>query len=281
MTTLAILFWLMIFSLVVLYISGRYYLRESFAQESQKTSEPDHRAFATEPIQKLDDYEYSAVFNNEGSRAASKREISDAMSRYPLSWTARPPSDETFQSYREAFVDASERNAMNAPPPAIQEKYASVSGDSMVPPDTTAQEMEERAILAMYNPEEPVQLKEYEVNPTLERVKDLVKKVYDKRGLDANVERSKQGQNIFEIVETRPKDEKIVWEDEQPSDVERAQLRGEQQISVPYTVNDIAAGLDPFFEPRTTVRMDRSDYTRWTPGLERQFAPTYSQKSWY
>jgi hypothetical protein len=281
MTTLAIIFWLMMVSLVVLYISGRYYLRESFVQESPQTTEPDHRAFATEPIQKLDDYEYSAVFNNEGSRAVSKREISDAMSRYPLNWTARPPSDETFQTYREAFVDASERNAMQGPPPAIQEKYASVSGDAMIPPDTSAQEMEERAILAMYNPEEPVQLKEYEVNPTLERVKDMVKKVYDKRGLTADVERSKQGQNIFEIVEARPKDEKIVWEDEQPSDTERAELRGEQQISVPYTVNDIAAGLDPFFEPRTTVRMDRSDYTRWTPGLERQFAPTYSQKSWY
>ena len=284
MDTLQIFFLILIFAMVVLYISGRYYLRESFTTPvAQNAGRRSGRAFAQDPIQKLDDYEYDVVFANEGSRAASKREISDAMSRYPLSWTARPPSDDEFQNYREAFIDASERKMTDAPAAAmqIQEKYAAVSGDNMVPPDTTAQEMEERAILAMYNPEEPVKLKEYEIQPTLERVKELVTKIYDKRGLVAEVERSKQGQNIFEIVDARPKDEKIVWEDEQPSDVERAQLRGEQQITVPTTVNDIAAGLDPFFEPRTTVRMDRNDYTRWTPGLERQFAPTYGQKSWF
>lgn len=280
MNTPMIFFIFLIFALIVLYVSGRYYLREGF--NAPEISEQD-RAYATSPINKLDDYEYDVVFANEGSRAASKREISDAMSRYPLSWTARPPSDEEFQNYREAFIDASERKMTDAPAAAmqIQEKYAAVSGDNMVPPDTTAQEMEERAILAMYNPEEPVKLKEYEVQPTLERVKDLVTKIYDKRGLIADVERSKQGQNVFEIVEARPKDEKIIWEDEKPSEVERAQLRGEQQITVPTTVNDIAAGLDPFFEPRMGVRMDRNDYTRWTPGLERQFAPTYSQKSWF
>jgi hypothetical protein len=280
MNTPMIFFIFLIFALIVLYVSGRYYLREGF--NVPEISEQD-RAYATSPINKLDDYEYDVVFANEGSRAASKREISDAMSRYPLSWTARPPSDEEFQNYREAFIDASERKMTDAPAAAmqIQEKYAAVSGDNMVPPDTTAQEMEERAILAMYNPEEPVKLKEYEIQPTLERVKDLVTKIYDKRGLIADVERSKQGQNVFEIVEARPKDEKIVWEDEKPTDVERAQLRGEQQITVPTTVNDIAAGLDPFFEPRIGVRMDRNDYTRWTPGLERQFAPTYSQKSWF
>jgi hypothetical protein len=280
MNTPMIFFIFLIFALIVLYVSGRYYLREGF--NVPEISEQD-RAYATGPINKLDDYEYDVVFANEGSRAASKREISDAMSRYPLSWTARPPSDEEFQNYREAFIDASERKMTDAPAAAmqIQEKYAAVSGDNMVPPDTTAQEMEERAILAMYNPEEPVKLKEYEIQPTLERVKDLVTKIYDKRGLIADVERSKQGQNVFEIVDARPKDEKIVWEDEKPTDVERAQLRGEQQITVPTTVNDIAAGLDPFFEPRTSVRMDRNDYTRWTPGLERQFAPTYGQKSWF
>ena len=153
MNTLSVFFLLLLFAMVSLYISGRYYLRESFTTPvARNAGSSSERAFATDPIQKLDDYEYSMIFKNEGSRAASKREISDAMSRYPLSWTARPPSDEEFQNYREAFIDASERKMIDTPAAGmqIQEKYAAVSGDNMVPPDTTAQEMEERAIYEKY-----------------------------------------------------------------------------------------------------------------------------------
>lgn len=283
-----------------LYFSGRYYLRETFQSVMYLTPKPGDkttvqmpdRPYTTEPINKLadydgfqnDSYEIDAVFNNEGSRVAGKREINDAMTRYPLSWTARPPSDQQFQDYREAFVDASEKAMTDAPAQQenIQEMYKAVSGDEMVPPDTSAAELEEQKILAMYNPDQPQPLKEYNVNNSLERISELVKKIYDKRGLVATVERSKQGPNVFEIVEARPKDEKIIWEDEVAQDpVERSKLRNEDQVEVPITVSDIAAGLDPFFEPRTKVRMDRHDYTRWTPGLERQFAPTYDKTSWY
>ena len=103
--------------------------------------------------------------------------------------------------------------------------------------------------------------------------------MYAKKGLIADVEPSKQGNNVFEIVEVREKDPVIIWEDEitQP---ERDNMRGEEVIEVPQTVNDLAAGLDPFFEPRTRVRMDRHDYSKWTPGLERSFAPTYTATEW-
>ena len=57
--------------------------------------------------------------------------------------------------------------------------------------------------------------------------------------------------------------------------------RGEEVIEVPYTASDVAAGLDPFFEPRSSVRDGKFDYTQWTPGLERMFAPTYPIKEWY
>lgn len=274
---------LIIFILIILYYTGRYYLRESFEDKPRCKKENDtslpgvvvlpDRAFEQSPIQKLDDYEYTAIFRNEGSREAGKREISDAMSRYPLSWTNRPPSDETFQDYREAFIDASQKSG-----PLDTSQFDSISGGNMIPPDTSALEEEEKKLLAMYNPEKPQDLKNYDV----ENVTDLVKKIYKKRGLLADVEKSNQGQNIYEIVETRPVDEKIVWEDDPPmNDMERSKLRGEQQMVVPQVATDIAAGLDPFFEPRTKVRMDRHDYTKFTPGLERQFAPTYAINSWY
>ena len=41
------------------------------------------------------------------------------------------------------------------------------------------------------------------------------------------------------------------------------------------------AGLDPFFQSRNRVRDGKYDYTEWTPGLERMFAPTYPLKSWF
>lgn len=278
-----------------LYVSGRYYLRENFQSDTVKkvpqgdfmtgdfslpktfmTNMPPGRPYETQAIDKLDDYEYSVIFQNEGSRVAGKREISDAMSRYPLSWTHRPPSDQIFQQYQEAFIDASEKT-----PPETQSKelFKEISGEDMIPPDTQAIDAEEKKILAMYHPEKPQELKEY----SLDNAIDLVKKLYDRKGLVATVERSKQGgDNVFEIVEVEPKKPKIIWEDEVERDsVQREELRGEQQIIVPQTVSDIAAGLDPFFEPRTRVRMDRHDYTQWTPGLERQFAPTYAHKSWY
>lgn len=283
-------------AIAFIYISGRYYLRESFQEDSKSnptqsqgdfmtgdfnlpktfmTNMPD-RPYETQPVDNLDDYEYSMIFQNEGSRVTGKREISDAMSRYPLSWTHRPPSDQLFQQYQEAFIDASEKT-----PPETESKelFKEISGQDMVPPDTVAIDAAEKQILAMYRPEKPQELTEY----TLDNAIDLVKKIYDRRGLVATVERSKQGgNNTFEIVDVEPKNPKIIWEDEVERDpVERYKLRGEEQITIPQSATDIAAGLDPFFEPRTRVRMDRHDYTQWTPGLERQFAPTYAHKSWF
>jgi hypothetical protein len=114
-------------------------------------------------------------------------------------------------------------------------------------------------------------------------VKQLVDRIYTKRGLIPVINKSKQGENIWEITEVKEKDPKIVWEDEVERDVQRAAMeqRGEEVIEVPYTVTDVSAGLDPFFQSRNRVRDGKYDYTEWTPGLERMFAPTYPLKSWF
>jgi hypothetical protein len=281
-------------SVLILYIGGRYYLREGF-QKPQKIEAPStydvvavRSDFApdqapTEPILRLDDYEYSMVFRNEGSREAGKREISDAMSRYPLDWSVQPPSSQYFQTRREGFVNqvAAEYGDPNQPPVNTDE-FNSISGTKETPADKEAMEEEERKILQMYNPyrqEEEDKKKKDLIHYSLNDAKRLVKKLYSKRGLVADVSVSKQGTNVFEINDVRPKDPVIIWEDEipQPS---RDELRGEEIIEVPQTAGDTAAGLDPFYEPRTRTRMDRHDYTKWTPGLERSFAPTYTAAEW-
>ena len=278
---------LFVVALLSLYVSGRYYLRESMTDAKgpavydttavRADLVPD-RPFAGEPIRSLADYEggagtfeTDAVFANEGNRAAGRAEINAAMSGYPLDWAKLPPSSERFQKYREAFVDASQK----AVSPST-EQFNSIQGASMVPPDQDAVDAEELKILAMYKPEKAQDL----INYSLDDAETLVKKLYDRRGLVATVEPSKQGRNVFEVVEVKKKDEPIVWEDDVPAP-QRYELRGEEQITVPTYVNDLASGLDPYYEPRASMRMNKNDYTQWTPGLERQFAPTYPVKSWY
>jgi hypothetical protein len=277
-----------------IYIRGRYYLRDGFTAEGFKAAEvcrddqppvydstavleelsPD-APYATTPIYKLEDYdttEYGVVFQNEGNRVASKRMISDAMTRYPMSWTMRPPCNELFQNKQEAFVDAAKRDAET---PTNTDEFNSISGKKEQPPDKDALEEEERKILQMYQPEDTKDL----INYSIDDASRLVKRLYDKRGLVADVQESKQGPNVFEIVEVTEKNPVIVYEEDVQAN--REVLRGENAIQVPQVVNDLAAGLDPYFEPRSRVRMNRHDYYKWTPGLERSFAPTYTAREWY
>ena len=283
---------------VVLYVSGRYYLREGY-EDLDPTSDrakfkrmaelhapsvynttairediPRDPPYATTPIMSLDDYEYSMVFQNEGNREAGKFEISQAMTRYPLDWCARPPSDQLFQTSREGFTDQVAKEMTQAP---ITDEYDSISGEAEQPEDGQQIDDDERKLLQTYKPESTKDLLHY----SMMDAKQLARRLYKKKGLIPIIEPSKQGENVFEIVEVKEIHPKIVWEDEVQQDpMNRTELRGEGQIEVPQVVNDTAAGLDPFFEPRSTVRMDRHDYTKWTPGLQRTFAPTYTGNGW-
>jgi hypothetical protein len=288
-----------------LYISGNYYLREGFtddsnydrrdvapgADERKKAQEMakfhalgvynttgvrsdlvGDLPYATDPIQSIDDYEYSMIFQNEGSRVAGKRAISDAMSRYPLDWSAQPPSSQLFQEKLDAFVDAVAADSA----PVNTKEFNSISGQLEQPPDKDAMDDAEKKLLATYKPEDTKDLLHYSMNDT----KKMLKKIYAKKGLIPVIEESKQGNNVFEVVETKEINPTIVWEDDPISEVDRQIIRGENRIEVPLYARDTAAGLDPFFEPRQPTTMGKHDYTKWTPELERSFAPTYTGNGW-
>lgn len=266
---------------IVLYFGGRKYLEDFESGSTVSNAEakkpvflkPDN-PYASSPILDVDDYEYSLVFQNEGSREASKKELNAAMSRYPLDWSVQPPSSQKFQQYKEAFLDASQKQ--EAPDTSM---FHEIDGSNIAPPNMEKIDEEERAILQTYKPESSKGLLSY----SLDDVKQLIDRVYTKKGLIPTVEKSQQGENIYEIVEVKKKDEPIIWEDdyEKMTEREKMALRGEEIIEVPQVVNDMNAGLDPFFQPRTSVRNSRHDYTQWTPGLERSFAPTYPIQNWY
>ena len=163
------------------------------------------------------------------------------------------------------------------------EGFRNIEGDKFALPDYDKLEEEEKKILATYKPKNSKDLLQY----SIEDSEELIKKIYDSKGLVPSYNQRPDG--IWEVYETMEKNPKIVWEDE--VNVERyagEEVRGlapvgsiEQTINVPTYPNTLAAGLDPFFEPRTSLRPGRNDYTRWTPGLERMFAPTNEAAAWY
>jgi hypothetical protein len=230
--------------------------------------------YAKAVINGLDDYEVNLVFANEGEKALSQQQINRLTAQYPLDWSTLPPNSARFQKGVEALQEAYE----NPPPqPKGQDPYSEISGQSLTPPDTSAIEMEERKILQLYKPEKR------ENAPTTYDIDDaeaMIRKIYDAKGEVPDVLR--KGEQVYEIVGVRKKDEKIVFEDEEaPTGKTAVASAGEATITVPPTAVDVSVGLDPFYEPGQQTRTGRWNYNMWTPGLERMFAPTYPQAKWY
>ena len=282
---LSVLFTLSLIVYAIVYINGRKYLEafdNRFRGDGSPNTEPPPKNTIPEmpykmmPIDDLFEYDDAAVYQNRGSKEASKKQISDAMTRYPMDWPSRGPDSQVFQEEQSQFVEEV-KNTMKQP--AATNFYREVDGTNMKMPDTYEIDDEERKILQTYQPESSKGLLEYSIDD----VKGLLHKLYDRKGLIPVVKKSKQAEHVWEIVEVKEKNPKIVWEDEVQADTQRAVMeqRGEEVIEVPYTTSDISAGLDPFFQARNSVRDGKFDYTKWTPGLERMFAPTYPQKSWF
>lgn len=227
--------------------------------------------FVKRNILDVDDYEYNLVFQQEGDREISKGLYNKLQSQYPLDWSTQPPSSAHFQAglqrLKESFTGSPVQEGINP--------YTEVSGDALTPSDTSLAQMEERKLLQLYQPSKTGELTTYQ----LDDADALVKRIYAAKGLVPEV--IKKDGNIYEVIGTRRKDEKIVYEDENPP-AQRAPVEeaGEGKITVPVTAVDVAAGLDPFFTPGSSTHLDRWDYTKFTPGLERMFAPTYPTVEW-
>lgn len=260
---------------LVFYLSSRTYL-EAFstsptgAPGTATRMSPPEKPYSKRPIDSLDQYEHSAVYQNQGTKEASQEQLNQAMARYPMDWAQQGQGSQYYQEQASQYKDEKPVDG-----------YRPTDPTEMMLPDSAQQEAEERKILQTYKPEKSANLLNYSVDD----VKTLVEKLFDKRGQVADVVPSKQGQNVWEITEVRDKNPKIVWEDDPAAlaamgERDKMIARREETIDVPYTVSDLAAGLDPFFQKGQSVRDGRFDYTQWTPGLERMFAPTYPIKEW-
>lgn len=269
----------MIVVVVALVVGAGFYAQQKRSCARSRSRSPSRSRqpetpFTTAPIMNLDDYEVSSIFQNRGSREASKQQLSDAMTRYPLDWSVQSPDSQVFQEGQVQWEKKKVENYENPPNTAA---YQNIDGSNMIPMDTETQEEEEKKILQMYQPKSSKELLHYSVDD----VQQLMDRVYNKRGLIPVIHKSKQGENMWEITEVKEKDPTIVWEDDVQTEREVQTQRGEQNIEVPITASDLSSGLDPFFTERSSTRHGKNDYTQWTPGLERMFAPTHPVKAWF
>lgn len=230
--------------------------------------------YTTDPINSLDQYELEAVFKNEGDRELKKQDINQMTRRYPLDWVNYPPNSSKFQSGQAKYVEGFSSKASAED---LEEPYKNIGDGNLTPPDTIAIEKEEKRILSSYAPKKANDLTTYD----LDDAETLLKNIYKPKGLIPEVVR-KEG-NVFEVVRTRSVKNDIQYEDDlpdAPASMKPMEAAGEARIIVPPTALETAASRDPYYEPTTSTRADRSDYTKWTPGLERMFAPTNPKPTW-
>ena len=230
--------------------------------------------YTTEPINNMDQYELEAVFDGEGDKQLSKAQINKMTQRYPLDWSNQPPNSSKFQSGQAKYIDS---YSAKSSAEELAKPYEAIGDGNLTPPDTIQMEKNEKEILQTYAPKKANDLTTYDIDDA----DALMRKIYKPKGLTPTVVR-KEG-NVFEVVSTRQIKNKIEYEDDLdyvPASSNPNPAAGEAIINVPAVATETAAGLDPFYEPTTATRSDRADYTKWTPGLERMFAPTHKITDW-
>lgn len=244
---------------------------DSIPVKQDAGADPWTKPYTTSRIMKVDDYDHDIVRQNEGDREYSDAEINAKTAQRPFDWPGLPPSAAKFQTMQQQWmVDVTRAE------PAKVSIYKDIEGFAVLPPDYDKMEADEQKLLKTYAPACSKDLK-YDIDDA----KELINKIYAKRGEIPMIDVRDDG--VYEVYETKESNPKIVWDD----DAEAATIRAspadftEAKFTVPQAATDIAAGLDPFFEPGDRSRDGRSNYNTWTPGLERAFAPNLPRANWY
>lgn len=287
MNVAVIIIGLVVLAYAVIYVRGRYYLNDGFQNEPEEKKAPrkpkvyvddeSYAPYTTAPVMNLGDFEENIVYQNENDRELSGALRDKLMSQYPMDWSGMPPSSAQFQAgMRETFVDAPEKPSSGQPP--ILSEMESVE---MQPPDMDAIEHAERKLLQTYEPQNVGDRTTYDIDDA----RGLIEKLYNEKGLIPQVHHE-TGSQVYEIIGVRKKDDKVVYEeDEQEAEtdgIEPNRAAGEATIHVaPNALSVNSPAADPYFDDSVRTRRDKWDYTKWTPGLERMFAPTYPKKDWY
>jgi len=244
---------------------------ESFDDQPQTQTQDQAQEvvppFTIAPINDVDDYEHTLVFKNEGAKGLTKANRDLLMSAYPMDWSTHPPSSAVFEQGFADFVnEKANRSPQTGPNP-----YATMEGFNTLPPVT------EKEVLATYVPKKPQELTTYDAADA----KEIIDKIYSAKGLIADMKPSTTDSNVFIITGVRNKGSPINYEPDAEASDGAVKAAGENTIEAPVVYTSEQQGLDPFFTPGDSTRDGKWDYTRFTPGLERSFAPNEPMQNWY
>jgi hypothetical protein len=247
----------------------------------QSVREPSGPSAGTS-IQKLDDYEYSRVFTTESSqRKQAAPDIAKKLSTRALDWASLPFDSEEAARQQDEFVAGRLDNVYRDPASGVF--FKTMEGETVQPPDEVAEREREQKVLSAYR---PTSITKHTIDAETETVGELVHKLYES---DPNWEPvlEKTGENTYQITELRPKPRKERYADAQTTTLAMAEASGDYVPPEPViNIEDRIRG-DPYFQKNGVADRENdrfwnyNDFNKWTPGLERMFAPTQDTREWY
>lgn len=274
---------------VLLYIRGRYYLRENFESQQEGTGPTNCRTVLDTSNQnrpyvtnedKYGDFEQDFVYKNEGGYDPTREAIDAARRRFPFDWSQLPPSSSLFQAQQALFASDPAKQAA----PFVSETFENIEARKVLPPEP--ERPTEEDLLKAYQAKSTPDMKAVDEKS----VDDLIQKIYGDKGLVAKV--AKKANNVFEVYEVMEKNPKIQFEDE----VQQASIQDNalnplvepnQMLVVPNAVSDmnsdvgsgVSAGLTPYGRGQSTA-LNRRTYDDYNPNLEGIFGPKMQWQQW-
>ena len=242
------------------------------------------RPWDTSPINSVYDYDRTNVYENErNSRhgSMSTAVINELSNKYRMDWSQLPFNSEAKAAQEDAFVAGRLETVYKEPVSGTF--FKNVMGDSLFPPNVQQREEDERAILNSYAP--PKVAKNIQEEETT-MIGKLVKKLFgSNEEYEPVVE--KTGNNNWAITELIPKPRKETWADaEQGTSIDSAVRAGWTPPQASMQIFDHGTS-DPYFAKQGVADQDNksfwsySQFNRFMPSLERQFAPSLPQNEWY
>lgn len=240
---------------------------------------PEESTSAKTPIRKLDDYEYTRVFESE-SQTRTSGPPAESLTARILDWANLPYNSEAREQAEGEFVAGLVESGFREPKSGVF--FNALDGVNVQPPDEEAERQREQKILAAYRPTE---VGKHIIDNDTEAVAKLVNEMY---ASDPNWEPvvTKIDETNYAVTELRPKPRKETYADERTISLATAEQSG---LVIPPPSLDITDRLrnDPYFTKDGVA--DRSndrfwkydDFRKWTPGLERMFAPTSDTREWH
>jgi hypothetical protein len=264
--------------------SPESYNLEGTTRDVLNTAANDEQTSAKTPINKLDDYEYTRVFQTEDQyrNTLSKESKNELMEKYNLDWANLPFNSQDRAEKEDEFVAG--RMSTYFKEPKSGAFFNTVDGKNVMPPDVEAENLREQKILSSYR---PTDITEHVIDSETEQVANMVMKLYEN---DPNwvpvITKTDEGQ--YAVTEIVPKSRKERFEDAKTIGLATTAGFGDQPRDPKATIQ-ISDQMrnDPFFDKSGVVDKDTNriynynDFRKFTPELERMFAPTLDKKEWY